>query len=88
MSYLSSGKPIVASIDPMNASAKILLENNAGVVIPPDAPNEDFSQAVIEIILNQHLQISMSQSGAQYARDNFDGTKAAEFFMQLLSHNT
>ena len=82
MSYLSAGKPVVASIDPMNASAKILLKNGAGFVTSPDAPNEDFSQAVIAIISNQHLQNSMSQSSAQYARDNFDGRKAAEFFMR------
>ena len=82
MSYLSAGKPVVASIDPMNASAKILLKNGAGFVTSPDAPNEDFSQAVIAIISNQHLQNSMSQSSAQYARDNFDGRKAAKFFMR------
>jgi len=85
MSYLSAGKPIVASIDPMNASAKILVENSAGIVVPPDAPIADFGQAVIEIISNQNLQISMGKSSAQYASENFDGIKAAEFFLQCIS---
>lgn len=87
MSYLSAGKPIVASIDPMNASAKILSENIAGSVVPPDAPIADFTNAVIEIISNPNLQISMGQSSAQYARENFDSVKAAEFFMQYVTFN-
>lgn len=86
MSYLSAGKPIVASIDPMNASAKILVENNAGIVVPPDTPIANFSQAVIEIISNKNLQISMSESSTQYALKNFDGTKAAYFFLQCITH--
>jgi glycosyltransferase involved in cell wall biosynthesis len=87
MSYLSAGKPIVASIDPMNASAKILLENNAGIVVPPDAPIANFGQAVIEIISNPNLQISMGKSSAQYALENFDGAKAADFFLKILRLN-
>ena len=86
MSYLSAGKPIVASIDPMNASAKILVENNAGIVVPPDAPIANYSQAVIEIISNKNLQISMGKSSTQYALENFDGTKAAYFFFQCITH--
>ena len=86
MSYLSAGKPIVASIDPMNASAKILVENNAGIVVPPDAPIANFSQAVIEIISNKNLQISMGKSSTQYALKNFDSTKAAYFFLQCITH--
>lgn len=88
MSYLSAGKPIVASIDPINASAKILVENGAGIVIPPDAPIADFSQAVIKIISNQNLQISMGKASTQYALKNFDGKKAAYFFLQRIKQNT
>jgi len=88
MSYLSAGKPIVASIDPINASAKILVENSAGIVIPPDAPIADFSQAVIKIISNQNLQISMGKASTQYALKNFDGKKAAYFFLQRIKQNT
>lgn len=85
MSYLSAGKPIVASIDPNNASAKILVENSAGIVVPPDGPIADFTHAVIEIISNRNLQISMGHSSAHYARENFDGIKAAEFFVQCIT---
>jgi glycosyltransferase involved in cell wall biosynthesis len=85
MSYLTAGKPIVASIDPMNASAKILQETRAGIVVSPDAPNTDFVQAVLEIISNTNLQISMGKSGAQYALKNFDGAKAADRFLQYFA---
>jgi glycosyltransferase involved in cell wall biosynthesis len=85
MSYLTAGKPIVASIDPINASAKILQETRAGIVVSPDAPNTDFVQAVLEIISNPNLQISMGKFGAQYALKNFDGAKAADRFLQYFA---
>ena len=82
MSYLSAGKPIVASIDPKNASAAILQDTGAGIVVSPDSSADDFSQAVTKIISNTQLAISMSQASSKYSQDNFDGAKAAEFFIK------
>jgi glycosyltransferase involved in cell wall biosynthesis len=84
MSYLSAGKPIVASIDPRNASAAILNATGAGIVVSPDSSADDFSQAVAKIISNAQLAISMSDASAKYSQDNFDGAKAAEFFIQRI----
>jgi glycosyltransferase involved in cell wall biosynthesis len=53
--------------------------------VSPDAPNTDFVQAVLEIISNPNLQISMGKSGAQYALKNFDGAKAADRFLQYFA---
>jgi len=84
MSYLSAGKPIVASIDPRNASAAILNATGAGFVVSPDSSADDFSDAVIKVISNEQLQISMCEASTNYSRENFDGTKAAIFFIQRL----
>jgi len=84
MSYLSAGKPIVASIDPRNASAAILNATGAGFVVSPDSSADDFSGAVIKVISNEQLQISMCEASTNYSRENFDGAKAATFFMQRL----
>ena len=84
MSYLCAGKPIVASIDPKNASAVILNNSGAGIVIPPHSPADDFSQAVTYVISNTQVSISMSEAGAKYSQGNFNGAKAAEFFMQRM----
>ena len=84
MSYLSAGKPIVASIDPKNASAAILQDTGAGIVVSPNSSADDFSHAVIRIISNQQLQISMCEASTNYSCENFDGAKAATFFMQRL----
>jgi len=85
MSYLSSGKPIVASIDPNNASAIILNEARAGIIVHPDAPISEFSEAVTRIIKDKKLHSSMSEASENYAKQNFDGTKAAKFFLELLA---
>ena len=82
MSYLSAGKPIVASIDPRNASAAILNATGAGIVVSPDSSADDFSHAVIKVISNEQLQISMCEASTSYSRENFDGAKAATFFIR------
>jgi glycosyltransferase involved in cell wall biosynthesis len=84
MSYLSAGKPIVASIDPENASAVILHNSGAGIVVSPDLSADDFSKAVTYVISNTQVSISMSEASAKYSQGNFNGVKAAEFFMQRM----
>ena len=85
MSYLSAGKPIVASIDPNNASAKILKDIGAGIVIAPEATALEFSEAVTKIISNPKIAISMSESGLKYSEGNFDSNVAAQFFMTQIN---
>jgi glycosyltransferase involved in cell wall biosynthesis len=85
MSYLSAGKPIVASIDPNNASAKILKNTGAGIVISPEATALEFSEAVTKIISNPQIAISMSESGMKYSERNFDSNVAAQFFMKQIN---
>ncbi len=85
MSYLSAGKPIVASIDPVNASAKIIKEIGAGFVVAPADSVRDFSKAVTMIISNTNLSISMSKASTKYSEKYFDGKVAADFFLEKLS---
>jgi len=84
MSYLSAGKPIVASIDPNNASAKIIQETGAGIVISPDDEAANFFYAVNKIISNKKLAISMSDAGRKYSAEHFNSRMAAEFFIKQI----
>ena len=85
MSYLSAGKPIVASIDPNNASAKILKESGAGIVISPDAPAIQFCKAVTKVISNSQIAISMSEAAQEYSQKYFDSNLAAKFFLNKIT---
>jgi len=85
MSYLSAGKPIVASIDPNNASAKILTEIGAGIVISPESTDLEFSNAVTTIISNPQIAISMSKAGTKYSEKYFDSNIAAQFFLKQIN---
>lgn len=84
MSYLSAGKPIVASIDPNNASAKILTEVGAGIVISPDDQAVEFVNAVNKIMSNNKLAIAMSKAGIKYSTEHFNSTMATEFFIKQI----
>jgi colanic acid biosynthesis glycosyl transferase WcaI len=85
MSYLSAGRPIVASIDQNNASALILKESGAGFVVDPKTSSTDFSKAITRILSDKELQHSMSEASLKYSRENFDGSKAADFFIRELT---
>lgn len=85
MSYLSAGKPIVASIDPNNASAKILKESGAGIVISPDAPAIQFCKAVTKVISDSQIAISMSEAAQEYSQKYFDSNLAAKFFLNKIT---
>lgn len=87
MSYLTAGKPIVASISVENASAKILISTGAGFVIDPTANEKEFCNAVVKILTDVNLQKSMGRAGKDYALANFDGVKAANFFLQKIQDN-
>ena len=85
MTYLSAGKPIVASIDPNNASAKILKESGAGIVISPEAAALEFCEAVTKIISNSQITISMSEAAKEYSQKYFDSNLAAKFFLKKIT---
>lgn len=85
MSYLSAGKPIVASIDPNNASAKILKESGAGIVISPEAAALEFCEEVTKIISNSQIAISMSEAAKEYSQKYFDSNLAAKFFLKKIT---
>jgi glycosyltransferase involved in cell wall biosynthesis len=84
MSYLCVGKPIVASIDLENPAAQIILQSGSGVVVSPKEDSEKFVSAVIEVISDPLLAESMGNSGKKYAINNFDGIKAASFFLDIV----
>lgn len=80
MSYLTVGKPIVASISSENASAIILTETGAGIVVSPTSSDKSFADAVVTILTNAGLSSRMGDAGFRFAAENFDGSNAAQFF--------
>lgn len=84
MSYLTAGKPIVASISSENASAIILTETGAGIVVPPTSSDNTFADAVLTILTDADLSSRMGNAAFQFAADNFDGNKAAQFFLNQI----
>ena len=84
MSYLTVGKPIVASISSENASAIILTETGAGIVVSPTSSDKSFADAVVTILTNAGLSSRMGDAGFRFAAENFDGSKAAQFFLNQI----
>lgn len=65
--YLACGKPIVASNIP---GVKDLIDlSGGGISVPPESP-EELARAVVKLISDQNMQISMGEQGRKYVIEN------------------
>lgn len=83
IAYMFSGRPIIASVSSENISARILIDANAGFVLPPDDP-----QAVADLlILLAENRMSLEQLGKnarKYAEANFSKQIVLPYLANLL----
>ena len=70
IAYMLSGRPVIASISAKNAVGQILIEADAGFVLPPDDP-----QAVADLLIRLAEDRSslqrLGENARRYAKDNF-----------------
>jgi colanic acid biosynthesis glycosyl transferase WcaI len=65
-SYLASGRPIVASIDPGTAAARLLRASGGALVVPPDSPR-DLARAMRTLSGDAELRAELGRNGRRYA---------------------
>ncbi|MDQ8198911.1 glycosyltransferase family 4 protein [Pelagicoccus enzymogenes] len=71
LSYLCAGKPTVAAMPEENLSARILVKQGAGIVVPP-GDSERFVSAAMELLKNDDRRISMGRKAREYAESRFE----------------
>jgi glycosyltransferase involved in cell wall biosynthesis len=70
LAYMFSGRPTLASISSGNTAAKILIEADAGFVIPPDDP-QAVADKLIFLEKNQVILSGLAANAKRYAENNF-----------------
>jgi glycosyltransferase involved in cell wall biosynthesis len=83
LSYLCAQRPLLLAIPAVNLAARIVRENNAGLVVSPAAPDE-FVQAAEMLYNEENLRNTQAANGRTYARQHFDIRIVGNQFEQIL----
>jgi glycosyltransferase involved in cell wall biosynthesis len=83
LSYLCAARPILAAIPAENLAARIINDNDAGLVVSPDQPDRLFA-AANELLGNFERRQALGNNALAYAAREFDIGQIAAGFEQLL----
>jgi colanic acid biosynthesis glycosyl transferase WcaI len=82
-SILSSGRPILASVDEDSDMARLVERSGAGITVPPERP-ELLAEAVIKLKQDPAACHQMGVRGREYVEKYHSPESAAAFFEELL----
>jgi colanic acid biosynthesis glycosyl transferase WcaI len=82
-SILSSGRPILASVDECSDMARLVERSQAGVTVPPEEPHL-LAQAILSLKGNPSVCRQMGVRGREYVEKYHSPDSAAIFFEELL----
>jgi glycosyltransferase involved in cell wall biosynthesis len=87
LTYLCASRPLLLSVPSSNLSARIVSDNQAGIVVQPD-DTEGFLKAADELMNSPDRAAALAAHGRQYAMATFQigmiGTKFEDVFAQAL----
>jgi colanic acid biosynthesis glycosyl transferase WcaI len=83
LTYFCAERPVLLSVPQDNLSAKIVIDNLAGMACSPDDP-ESFFAAAQYLMNSPDLRSACGQNGLQYARQHFDIQQIANRFETIL----
>lgn len=81
--YLASGRPVVASIDPNTPAAQLLRESGAAVLVEPESPVE-LAVALIRLHEDSHLTEKLGARARAFAEARLGKESALERLEQIL----
>jgi colanic acid biosynthesis glycosyl transferase WcaI len=82
--YMCAQRPLLLAVPAENLSAKIVTQNNAGIVVPPNKVGE-FIAASKVLFEDGRLRRTYATNAHRYAQENFDIRSIAKIFDQLIS---
>ncbi len=83
LAYLCAAKPLVMAMPEDNLSARIVQDNDAGIVVAPsDAAG--FVQGALDLKQNPERRAEMAQNGRNYATTTFDLEMIADRFETII----
>jgi glycosyltransferase involved in cell wall biosynthesis len=84
LSYLTSGRPILAAIPPSNLAARTITEARAGTVIPP-GDSASFARSAQSLMADEPTRQRLGENGRRYAARTFAIEPIVDRFEQVFS---
>ncbi len=84
LTYLTVGRPVLASVPHENLSSRLLLENEAGLVASP-SDRAAFLRQAVKLAGDAELRQRMGENGRAYASRTFDINSIADRFEEILA---
>jgi colanic acid biosynthesis glycosyl transferase WcaI len=81
--YLGSGRPVIASIDPETAAAGLLRESRGALVVEPESPSE-LARAMDELAKKPELRQELGENARAFAEARLGSGPALRRFEQLV----
>jgi len=82
LSYLCAGRPLLLSVPARNAAARIVWENSAGLVTPPN-DSAAFLRAAVRLRVDTDLRNRFGEQALACARARFDIEPIARRFASV-----
>lgn len=83
LTYMCAGRPVLAVMDPANAASKLLIENDAGVVLGP-AGESRIDKVVRQLLDDPERMMRMGAAARAFAERSFDIQAIADRFERVL----
>ncbi len=83
LTYLCAGRPLLMAVSRENLAAKIVAENNAGIVSPPDDINA-WLDGADKLYRETELRKRMGENALNYAQKTFDIEKICKKFERVV----
>ncbi len=84
LSYLCAGRPIVLAAPDENLASKTVVEAEAGVVVPADAPSA-FARSIADLVNDGARRAALGLSARRYAEERFAIGPIADRFEAILA---
>jgi glycosyltransferase involved in cell wall biosynthesis len=83
LSYLCAARPLLLAVPPENLAARIVAQNEAGLVTPPD-DTAAFVRAADVLRQDEDLRQRLGRNGRTYAEAHFDIEKITDQFEAII----
>lgn len=81
--YMCAKKPLLLAVPSENLAARIVQESQAGIIVPPDEP-EQFVEAAVRLEKDANLRRYFAGNGRAYAERTFDIQRIADRFEKII----
>jgi len=86
LTYMCAGRPLLLAVPSENLAARIVKENNLGLVSHPNDIDEFLTNAK-ELYLDEAIRKLLGDNARKYAENNFDINKIVLNFMKIFNIN-